>query len=115
MFGKKNKNKKAKETVEAKEIVTVDEKDEPVAPSEKVTEKSIEETVSDLIVEVELPGGMILDTEGIYLDGVLLNPTQVFNRLHAWADDNLSSRNATPEEITEDPMDNIDRVENIEK
>jgi len=113
MFNKKNKKKKAEEvevenTAIKEEIAK--ETDAYIAGTD-----SIEETVADPIVEVELPGGMILDTEGIYLDGVLLNPTQVFNRLHAWADDNLSSQNATPEEITNDPMDDIDRVENIEK
>lgn len=100
---KKAALKKEESVVEEKVIVVVEEATE-----------SIGVAVADPILEVQLPGGMILDTEGIYLNGVLLNPTQVFNCLHAWADDNLTSLNATPEEVTEDPMDDIDRVENIE-
>lgn len=36
-----------------------------------------------------LTGGMVLTNEGVFYKGVKLEPTQVYNRLRAWGDDNL--------------------------
>jgi len=87
-------------------------KDENVETNENVSTETVTEEITvsmdSLLGEKVILDNITITRESINIEGKELNPTQLYNAIFAWSEENLSS------ETIEDLVDNIDRVEKIE-